>query len=153
MATTQIEQQVMLRLGSAGVRYTKGRRLLVRTLQGSDGPRSARDLHQDLEGSVPLSSIYRTLTTMSDLGILVQHHGTGGVIRFEMAEWLMGHHHHLICRSCGNIDDIELTPDTESIIDALVTAAIEEKGFVAAGHSFEIHGVCASCAAAESGAR
>lgn len=152
MATTQIEQQVMLRLGSAGVRYTKGRRRVVRALQDSDGPRSARDLHQDLEESVPLSSIYRTLTIMSDLGILVPHHGAGGVIRFELAEWLMGHHHHLICRSCGNIDDIELTTHTESIIDALVSAATEEKGFVAAGHSFEIDGVCASCAGRSDGA-
>ncbi len=152
MATSQIEQQVMLRLSSAEVRYTKGRRLLVQALQRSDGPRSARDLHKDLEEAVPLSSIYRTLTTMSDLGILVPHHGTGGNIRYELAEWLMGHHHHLICRSCGTIDDIELTKHTESTIDALVSAAAEEKGFIAANHSFEIDGVCASCAGAGSGA-
>ena len=146
MATSQIEQQVMLRLNLAEVRYTKGRRLLVQALQQSDGPRSARDLHRDLEEAVPMSSIYRTLTTMSDLGILVPHHGRGGNIRYELAEWLMGHHHHLICRSCGTIDDIELTEHTESIIDSLVSAATEEKGFAAAGHSFEIEGVCASCA-------
>ena len=146
MATSQIEQQVMLRLNLAEVRYTKGRRLLVQALQQSDGPRSARDLHRDLEEAVPMSSIYRTLTTMSDLGILVPHHGRGGNIRYELAEWLMGHHHHLICRSCGTIDDIELTEHTESIIDSLVSAATEEKGFTAAGHSFEIEGVCASCA-------
>ncbi|MDE0138387.1 MAG: Fur family transcriptional regulator [bacterium] len=150
MATSQIEQQVMLRLSSAEVRYTKGRRLLLQALQQSDGPRSARDLHKDLEEEVPMSSIYRTLTTMSDLGILVPHHGTGGNIRYELAEWLVGHHHHLTCRSCGNIDDIELTGHTESIIDSLVSAATKEKGFTAAGHSFEIHGVCASCADAGS---
>ena len=152
MATSQIEQQVMLRLSSAEVRYTKGRRLLVQSLQQSDGPRSARDLHKDLGEAVPMSSIYRTLTTMSDLGILVPHHGRGGNTRYELAEWLMGHHHHLICRSCGTIDDIELTGHTESIIDALVSAATEEKGFTAANHSFEIDGVCASCTAAGSSA-
>lgn len=151
MATSQIEQQVMLRLSSAEVRYTKGRRLVIQAVQQSDGPRSARDLHKDLEEEVPMSSLYRTLTTMSDLGILVRHHGGGGNIRYELAEWLMGHHHHLICRSCGTIDDIELNEGTESIIDALVSAATEEQGFTSASHSLEIDGVCASCAAAGGG--
>lgn len=148
MATSQIEQQVMLRLSSAEVRYTKGRRLVIQALQQSDGPRSAQDLHKDLEEAVPMSSLYRTLTTMSDLGILVPHHGRGGNIRYELAEWLMGHHHHLICRSCGTIDDIELNDHTESIIDALVSAATEEQGFTSASHSLEIDGVCASCSGA-----
>ena len=152
MATSQIEQQVMLRLSSAEVRYTKGRRLLVRALSRSDGPRSARDLHKDMGEVVPLSSIYRTLTTMSDLGIMVPHHSTGGNIRYELAEWLTGHHHHLICRSCGTIDDIEVTRHIESIIDALVSATTAEKGFIAENHSFEIDGVCASCAGAGSDA-
>ena len=151
MATSQIEQQVMLRLSSVDVRYTKGRRLVLRALLRSDGPRSARALHRDLDGAVPLSSLYRTLTTMSDVGILVPHHGTGGT-RYELAEWLVGHHHHLICRSCGTIDDIKLTEHTEAIIDALVSTVTEEKGFIAANHSFEIDGVCASCAGTGSNA-
>ena len=148
MATSQIEQQVMLRLSSAEVRFTKGRRLVLEAILRSDNRCSARDLHKDLEDEVPLSSIYRTLTTMSDLGIVVPHHGMGA-IRYELAEWLVGHHHHLICRSCGNIDDIELTEHTESIIDELVSTATEERCFIAANHYFDIDGVCASCAGAD----
>jgi len=142
---SQIEQQVMRRLGSAEIRYTKGRRLLIQALQQANGPRSAGDLYQDLEEEVPLSSIYRSLNTLSGLGILVPHHGPGTKIRFELSEWLMGHHHHLICQSCGTVDDISLPGQTESIIDGLVGSATADNGFEASGHSFEIYGYCGRC--------
>ena len=144
---SQIEQQVMRRLGSAEIRYTKGRRLLVQALLEADGPRSAGDLYRELKEEVPLSSIYRSLNTLSGLGILVPHHGPGGNNRFELSDWLMGHHHHLICKSCGTVDDIRLPGQTESIIEGLVGSATADKGFKASDHSFEIYGTCGVCLA------
>src|SRR6478736_3645269 len=54
-----------------------------------------------------------------------------------------GHHHHLICRSCGLTVEIAAN-DVEQW--AQRTAAAH--GFTAAEHVVDIFGLCASCAAA-----
>ena len=145
MVSTQIEQQAVSRLTAHEIRYTKGRRQVIRTLARADGPRSASELHKDLDEAVPLSSLYRSLSVLTRAGVLSPHHGTGGVIRYELAEWLMGHHHHLVCDSCGAIDDIELTEDLEAVLNEVVSRATGRRKFTATGHSLEIAGHCTSC--------
>ncbi len=135
----------MLRLSESEANYTKARRALVRALHNADGPRSARELCDDMDGKVPQSTVYRSLATFTGLGIAVPHHGTGGDVRYELAEWLVGHHHHLVCQACGNVDDIELSEQTEEVINSLVTAATTEEGFLPESHFLEIVGRCASC--------
>ena len=145
MVSVQIEQQAVSRLAAHEIRYTKGRRQVIRALAGAEGPRSASELHKDLNEAVPLSSLYRSLSVLTRAGVLSPHHGTGGVIRYELAEWLMGHHHHLVCDTCGTIDDIELPEDSESVLDDVVSRATRFRDFVATGHSLEIAGRCTSC--------
>ena len=146
MVNSQIEQQVVSRLTTFDIRYTKGRRRVIQALARADGPRSASELHNDLDRGVPLSSLYRSLSVLTGAGVLAPHHGSGGIIRYELAEWLMGHHHHLICEVCGAIDDIELPEASEAILDDLVSAATRLRGFEATDHSLEIGGRCTSCA-------
>jgi len=146
MVSTQIEQQAVSRLASHEIRYTKGRRQVIRSLARSEGPRSASELHKDLDETVPLSSLYRSLSVLTRAGVLSPHHGSGGVIRYELAEWLMGHHHHLVCDTCGAVDDIELTEDSEALLNDVVSTATRLRDFVATGHSLEIAGRCTSCA-------
>ena len=145
MISPQIEQQVLSRLAEQDIRYTKGRRKILDALTGSDGPRSASDLYQDLSGVVPLSSLYRSLSVLNRAGVLSPHHGRGGVTRYELAEWLMGHHHHLVCETCGAIDDIELSESQEAILDQVAEAAANPLSFITTGHSLEITGQCGSC--------
>ena len=145
MVRAQIEQQAVSRLAAHEIRYTRGRRQVIRTLVESEGPRSASELHKDLSEKVPLSSLYRSLSVLTRAGILSTHHGSGGVIRYELAEWLMGHHHHLVCDSCGSIDDIELPEDSEAVLNDVVSRATRFRDFVATGHSLEIAGRCTSC--------
>ena len=146
MVSAQIEQQAVSRLAAQEIRYTKGRRRVIRTLARAEGPRSASELHKDLDEDVPLSSLYRSLSVLTRAGVLSPHHGTGGIIRYELAEWLMGHHHHLVCDRCGAIDDIELPEHSEAVLNDVVTTATRFRGFVATGHSLEIAGRCTSCA-------
>lgn len=143
---SQFEDQIRNRLRSVGVRYTAGRKGVVDTLAACGGPRSASELYVDMAGSHPISSLYRSLTVLADAGVLAPHHGSKGVTRYELAEWLQGHHHHLVCSSCGSVDDIELTPDHESAIEAVVAHAADQAGFRMAGHALEIDGHCAECA-------
>ena len=43
-----LDRHVEQRLAEADVRYTKGRRTVIHALAGSDGPRSASELHDEI---------------------------------------------------------------------------------------------------------
>ncbi len=135
-----------MRLAADEVRYTRGRRMVVAALRDADGPRSAAELHDELAHRVPLSSLYRSLSVMADAGVLSTHHAGGGVTRYELAEWLVGHHHHLVCVECGAVDDVELSDEMEATLERLVTHAATEGGYRARGHALEIDGLCSACA-------
>jgi Fur family ferric uptake transcriptional regulator len=146
VTTHQIDQQIRMRLAADEVRYTKGRRLVVDALREAEGPRSASELHEELERSVPLSSLYRSLSVMATAGVLHIHRAADGVARYELAEWLVGHHHHLVCIQCGAVDDVELADDQEAALRRLVAQTAGAGGYQVTGHSLEIDGLCAACA-------
>ncbi|HDH02805.1 MAG TPA: hypothetical protein ENH15_01000, partial [Actinobacteria bacterium] len=86
-----------------------------------------------------------SLSVMADAGALAHHHGSKGVTRYELAEWLTGHHHHLVCVDCGTVDDIELSEDLETTLQNVVKRVAKSAGFAADGHTLEIDGLCTDC--------
>jgi len=140
------DRQVEERLAETGVRYTGGRRRVVAALERADGPRSASELHDDLAGEVPVSSVYRTLAVLEEAGVVAPHHSTKGITRYEIAEWLAGHHHHLVCINCGAVEDIELPPKLETELERLVRQVSRISEFSSSGHSLEVDGRCTRCA-------
>jgi Fe2+ or Zn2+ uptake regulation protein len=146
MTKGNLEREVESRLLATRVRYTSGRRRLVDELARAEGPMSAAELHAGLHGRVPLSSIYRSLAVLEEAGVLVPHLGQKGLTRYELAEWLRGHHHHLVCLECGSVDDVELPASHEASVAALVREIGSAAGFEPAGHALEIEGRCARCA-------
>ena len=145
MSAPHIDEQVRSRLLTHDVRYTKGRRRLIEALAAAEGPRSAAELFEELQQSLPLSSLYRSLAVLADADVLAPHHGAKGVTRYELAEWLKGHHHHLVCTRCGTVDDVELTPALERTLETVVADVVGGNGFRPSGHALEIDGVCAEC--------
>ncbi|MGH8945691.1 MAG: Fur family transcriptional regulator [Acidimicrobiia bacterium] len=141
-----LDREVEKRLGDHQVRYTKGRQAVVIALTGSDGPLSASELHERTGGALPLSSIYRSLSVLEETGILAPHHGTKGLTRYELAEWLKGHHHHLVCIDCGAVEDVAVADHHESQVDEVVTAISSKASFRPLNHALEIEGRCARCA-------
>ena len=91
------------------------------------------------------STAYRNLEALERCGV-VQRLETGGErAYFELAESLLGHHHHLICVSCGAISDIELDSETEARIDDALAAAAHESGFTPVRHNLDLYGRCGDC--------
>ncbi len=119
---------------------------MVDALAAADGPRSAAELSEDLDGRVPLSSLYRSLSVLEETGVVTPHFGTRGMTRYELGEWLSGHHHHFVCVDCGTVEDLEVTPDIESEVEALVRSIGSARGFHPTGHALEIEGRCEACA-------
>lgn len=145
MTSAQVDEQISERLAAKSVRYTEGRRKVVTALLQAAGPRSASELHAELGASVPISSLYRSLAVMTDAGILARHPGRDGDARYELAEWLTGHHHHLVCVACGAVDDIELSPALETQLEQLVGRVAAQGSFQVTGHALEIDGRCPTC--------
>jgi Fe2+ or Zn2+ uptake regulation protein len=142
---SEIDRQIERHLGENDVRYTRGRRQVVRALHRSGGPQAASDLHRGLRSSVPLSSLYRSLAVLDANGVLQKHHDATGLARFELAEWLTGHHHHLVCVDCNQVVDVELDAASEKALAALAESAGRELGYKVADHGLEIEGTCARC--------
>ena len=140
-----LEQAVEQRLASDGVRLTRGRRSTVQAILEAGGPRTAAEIQVELGDAVPLSSLYRSLSVLTESGVLVAQHDSGGIMRFELAEWLTGHHHHFVCVSCGTAIDVTPNPDQERAIETLIEEMASANGFAVTGHRFEIEGRCRSC--------
>ncbi len=140
-----LEQAVEQRLEAEGVRLTPGRRSTVQVLATMHGPRTAAEIHDQVGGKVPLSSLYRTLSILTDANVLSAQHGSDGVVRYELAEWFTGHHHHLVCTSCGTVVDVTPTAEHEKAMEQLVATMAQETGFAVSGHRFEIEGTCRAC--------
>lgn len=145
MAKSALDRQVELQLLDHDVRYTKGRRAVVGALAKAPGPMSAAELHDEVGDAVPLSSLYRTLSVLEETGVVTHHLGEKGRTRFELDEWLTGHHHHLVCVKCGRVSDIEIPPNQENRVRDLVAEIARRASFNPTDHSLEIEGICSEC--------
>lgn len=125
-------------------RKTRQRAAIGDLLEQVDDFRSAQQLH-DLLGArgegIGLATVYRTLQTLADEGQVDVLRSAGGEAVYRRCE-RRGHHHHLVCRSCGKAVEIE-----GPSLEAWARSVAEENGFTAVEHTFEVFGTCADCAA------
>lgn len=146
MTNSNLHRQIQERLADRNTRYTDGRRVVVKALVAANGPRSAAELHADLGRAIPLSTLYRTLSVLEHTGIVIPHFANKSLARYELAEWLTGHHHHLVCLECGQVDDVDVPHEYESQVDELVLAISSTVSFLPKNHALEIEGRCVRCA-------
>jgi Fe2+ or Zn2+ uptake regulation protein len=133
------------RLENHDMRFTPARRLVIEILIESDGPQSAGELAAAINGAVPLSSLYRTLSVLEESEVIERFPDQAGVARYELAEWLTGHHHHLTCILCGATNDVDVPKDLEAAVARTVTEAGRRLDFDVSGHRLDLQGVCRRC--------
>ncbi|MET9490265.1 Fur family transcriptional regulator [Nocardia sp. NPDC006630] len=126
---------------TVGVRSTRQRSAIAALLTDIDEFRSAQELHDELrrrgEG-IGLTTVYRTLQSLAEAGLV-------DVLRTDSGESVYrqcstGHHHHLVCRSCGSTVEVE-GPTVEAWADSVAA----EHGFTDISHTMEIFGTCRNC--------
>ena len=133
------------RLESGHARFTPARRLVIETLSGSPGPQSAADLATAIGEAIPISSLYRTLSVLEETEIIERFPDQAGVARYELAEWLTGHHHHMTCIKCGGTSDVAVPTDLEATVAEIVSEVGNRFDFVVTGHRLDLQGVCNKC--------
>lgn len=145
VATQSVTQQIETRLREHGIRFTAARRSVIEALSEAPGPRSVVELQHDLESAIPLSSLYRSLAVLQEAGIIEPHLGLKGIARFELAEWLTGHHHHFVCVECGYVEDFNVPPELETRLLGIIQEIAHSVGCENQGHTLEIAGRCHKC--------
>ena len=143
-ALSDLHAQIGSRLAQQGHRYTDGRRQLVEVLAQAGQPMTLPDIVA-ADPDLAQSSGYRNLDVLVRSGVIRRISSGGGHAHFELAEPLLGHHHHLICISCGTIEDIHLDNDVEQLVDETLTELASQSGFTPIHHSLDLHGHCVDC--------
>ena len=128
-------------LQEKGYRLTPQRMLVIEALHGADEHISAEEIYGQLHARYPysnISTVYRTLELLKELNLVMETDFGEGRVRYHVAE--KGHHHHLVCRRCGKIVDLE-----ESMLYPLEDALLRDYDFEADLRHIAISGECGEC--------
>jgi Fur family transcriptional regulator, ferric uptake regulator len=144
MTTGDLHGVVEHRLRGADQRYTAGRRAIIGMLVSAGHPVSIGDIAERLP-DLPRSSAYRHLTDLETAGIVRRVTANDEFTRFELAEDLTEHHHHLLCLTCGKVIDVTLPAGFEQAVTKTISQLSDAEGFQPHSHRLDVLGVCATC--------
>lgn len=142
--TTTLHDEVAARLRDVGQRYTGNRRALVDVLDRVARPVPIPEI-LEADRALPQSSVYRNLSVLEAAGVVRRVLGVDEFARYELAEHLTDHHHHLVCTSCGAVTDVRLSPRLERSVERAIEEIAGEAGFHLSGHRLDLVGTCADC--------
>lgn len=124
------------------MRTTKQRTAVVEVMQEIDRFQSAKEIHtalQDRNAKVGLTTVYRTLQSLVDIGAVDALHSPTGEVLYRHCE-SEAHHHHLVCTKCGRTEEIDGGP-----IEKWARQVADTYGFQLTGHDAEVFGICCKC--------
>ena len=134
-------------LHRAGLRPTRQRVTILEAVSRERRPLTAQELHTRLSASgrgPGLATVYRTLGALADAGALRTFPVGDGELAYKLCE--PGHHHHLICESCGLVVEI---PSCE--VEGWASGVARRRGFVVSSHQADIVGLCRDCRSGRAG--
>jgi Fe2+ or Zn2+ uptake regulation protein len=129
-------------LRERGQRSTPQRLAIARVLTDLDRHVTAERVHAEVSARMPgvsLPTVYATLDLLEELGLARRVATEGGAVVYDPR---IDEHHHLVCRSCGAIADVDAPVDIST-----VRAAARATGFQLDASQVVVRGLCADCAA------
>jgi Fur family transcriptional regulator, ferric uptake regulator len=122
-----------------GLRSTPQRRALLEAIASWRGAFTAIELHDRARKEAPrlgLATTYRVVDVLRDAGAI---RALAGLEPKTYVRCHPGHHHHLVCVSCGDVEETELC-------GAPSAAELKRRhGFAPESHELDIYGTCARC--------
>ena len=119
------------------MKMTAQRRIIAQVLSLANDHPDVEELHHraaEIDSSVSIATVYRTVRLFEDAGILDRHDFGDGRARYEEATY--EHHDHLINIKSGAV--IEFTNDE---IEAIQERIAREHGLRLVDHRHELYGV------------
>ena len=143
-SSEQVQEAVAARLRSVGQRLTSNRQALLDALTAAARPLTIPEI-LDERPDLAQSSVYRNLVVLEEAEVVHRVIGTDEFARWELTEDLAGHHHHLICATCGRVEDVPASAGLERSVAAAAAAITRTTGFRTQHHRLDLVGVCESC--------
>jgi Fe2+ or Zn2+ uptake regulation protein len=138
-----LRDEVAHRLRRVQQRLTPKRAAIVDVLATAERPLALPDILSAGDG-LAQSSVYRNLVVLEQAGV-VHRIVTAESARFELAEELTGHHHHLICTNCGTVEDVPASSGLEASMADAVAQIESTTGFRTKAHRIDLVGLCRRC--------
>ncbi len=122
------------------LKVTPQRMEIFRELAEAEDHPTAEKIHQRLSERLPslsLDTVYRTLRTFAEMGLILRVETTDSQAYFEVSH---APHHHLICEKCKKIIDFQWQQMDEAQLPEEVRALgrFEKKNVV-------VYGICNRC--------
>jgi len=130
----------------AGHRVTMQRVMILDAVCAGGGHTTLKDIAARLHGMDPTidrSSLYRTLKLFVELGLVVSAETPVGESVYEIRICKAHRHHHLICRQCGEEQEIG-----GEVLAGAFARVRDCYGFVVETDHLVLYGRCAACAEA-----
>ena len=121
----------------SGLKNTPSRLAILSVLKDEERPLNALEIFELVSHKADLATVYRTLETFCDNGLINKLEFGEGKFRYEIKK---KHHHHLICTECGKIEDVE-----GEFMKKMEEEIYKDKQFKVKYHSLEFFGVCKDC--------
>lgn len=138
-------EELKFRLKDEGFKLTHQRRNIVEVLLNSHGKHmSSEEIYDEVKRGCPeigLATVYRTLQVLDKLGYTNKLNLDDGCVRYELNMDKNAHnHHHLICKNCSTIIEVE-----EDLLDQLESVIKDKYGFEVENHDVKFNGYCSAC--------
>jgi Fur family transcriptional regulator, stress-responsive regulator len=137
------DEELSERLRERGLRATSQRLVMHRLLIAGDRHVSAEKLLDEASERLPgvsLPTVYATLELFEELGIVRRVKDGGGTLLWDTRA---DDHHHIVCRRCGRVEDIEAPVDLEG-----ARRSAKRAGFQPDRAEVVVSGLCSACAKA-----
>jgi Fur family transcriptional regulator, ferric uptake regulator len=135
------EEDAVAILRESGHKLTPQRLLVVSALRHAAGHVTAAQVLEQVQRSYPyvdVSTVYRTMSVLKELHLVTETDMGSGELAYE---WAAGEpHHHLICRSCGAVQQLD-----HIALDHLTQTIEREHRFRADIAHIAIFGLCSDC--------
>ena len=127
-------------LRDKGLRLTPQRELVLSAVRslGHATPEEVAAKVRETHPGINLSTVYRNLETLENVGLVLHTHLGHGGATYHAAEELT--HLHLVCGVCGSAADAPI-----DVAAQFVNALADEFGFKTDVTHFAVYGTCAAC--------
>jgi Fe2+ or Zn2+ uptake regulation protein len=136
-----LDAELVAALRERGQRVTMPRLLVHRLVRRSDRHLTPEQVHAELAPAHPglsPATIYGTLDLLEQLGFVRRVSTPRGATLYDPR---VDEHHHVICRVCGRVQDIDARVDVRA-----AERAARAAGFAVEHGQLALSGVCAECA-------
>lgn len=133
-------EEIVDRLVEAGGRRTAARYAIVQTVLDAKGHVTADEVAATVQAKFPsinISTVYRTLETLEELGVVDHVHLGHGRAVYHLAD---EEHQHLVCERCERVEELPT-----SKLRTLLSMIERDYGFEIDRRHFAIVGVCKRC--------